>query len=428
MNTLITFIGRGSYVINSDCYQESTYTFPDGCEVEKCTYLGTTLFEKFAPEKFVVIGTSTSHWYYLIDYFSNVLEENEELANRIISEKIITTEILSELENSLNKLYPETNFVLRIVSDLEKEDDQQSIFSSLVGCISKGDTVSIDITHGFRYMPIFSIMSLQFLSLSQQVEVKDIYYTTYNNSTHSGRVLKLNYIYEMYKWSQSFNLYDKTGNLEFLNERLKATSGISSKQIDDFSKFSYYENLLKIKASSSYYGLVKSFTSDDPVYKSIKNEILERVSWSTKTRVYARFAYLACKYLEQKSYVLAVICAFETIRKKYIFDYENANSDSVKYEDMTREDRELLDGDFKIDKGIYSANSDLEKKAFPLLKQLRNMLAHGEMDETATSDASYTQKILKDKIDKAIKNEEEFQKLINSCFKDLHIFEMANEK
>ena len=172
--TLVTCIGTAGKVrMDGDQetieYNETNYIFDDQVKIKKKVF-STALLEKYKGElsKVIVIGTENSSW--------NTLLPEEDASDSEINLWInIEAEVLKgkklglqettkrELEEALCNCYG-IEFKLLVHSSNLSEDNIDEIsntYSDIYEYIDKDTKLLIDVTNGFRYMPIMLIQSLQ---------------------------------------------------------------------------------------------------------------------------------------------------------------------------------------------------------------------------------------------------------------------------
>lgn len=186
MTTLISFIGIGIKPKNpatSAHYQSATYRFEDG-------FTATTNFFGWAalqylrqcpssepPTRWLILGTATSGWGMLEDLAleseSAQLDRVVALANTARAEVAaagVTQATLQQLESELNTTAG-VELYLRVV-----EDNTDEIFGCLHDNLAAKASVILDVTHGFRTMPIHALISLGALRWMKGITIANILY------------------------------------------------------------------------------------------------------------------------------------------------------------------------------------------------------------------------------------------------------------
>ena len=117
----------------------------------------------------------------------------------------------------------------RVSANHDRASSEET-FKEIVKHIQKGDELYIDITHGFRSMPMLMIVLANFLRVTQNVIVKAIYYGAFEDAKqHGGRapIYDLSYLVELQDWTTAANTYIKYGYIKPLSELSNTiTSGL----------------------------------------------------------------------------------------------------------------------------------------------------------------------------------------------------------
>jgi len=190
-HTLITFLGGGSKDSGGGRYDEATYRFGDQTYTKN--FFGLALLEHLRtpadnkPDKFVVLGTTGSMWdafYELLDDASPLLQEEYDkyIKLRNIIEDNATQQQQQEVKTYLEELKTQFSIHLGISCEFkeipygESEKEQIAILERMAKGIKNGDSVSLDITHGLRHLPMLVVLSAMYLEVVKNVTINGIYY------------------------------------------------------------------------------------------------------------------------------------------------------------------------------------------------------------------------------------------------------------
>ena len=185
MTTLISFIGaakRRGDGPNAH-YQTATYSFEDGFSATT-KFFGHAALKHFqqlenelTPTRWIIIGTKTSGWDMLADVaidadndLFDVAAEWATLVQNEIAGGAASSVTLQEFSN----IFPNNAGIelrLKIVND-----DADDIFGCLHENIEQNESVILDITHGFRSMPIHALIALGALRWMKGISIADILY------------------------------------------------------------------------------------------------------------------------------------------------------------------------------------------------------------------------------------------------------------
>jgi CRISPR-associated Csx2 family protein len=175
--TLISFIGTGQYNKDGEHegYTMAKYQFPQGNIYETRLFLEALLQAAYKPvKKIILIGTRTSNWDVLLaDMRSNSSgkpADYTDLWGRLFEEceSKPAAGITEESHRLLEKALTEKTGVPVVITYHTPEIDAATIpeifpvYSSLAKELAEDTDILLDITHGFRSMPLLVYQALQF--------------------------------------------------------------------------------------------------------------------------------------------------------------------------------------------------------------------------------------------------------------------------
>jgi len=186
---LLTFLGTGNY-------QPSVYCF-EGQEKET-SFVQVALCQFLQPEEMVVFVTS------------------EAKSKKWQSLKQAVNEEFSGLDIKTVEIPLGGN-----------EDEVWQIFERIVEEVHAGDSLSVDITHSFRSLPIIALACAQYLRTLKNIALKGIYYGAWEaKEEREGRqyspVFDLAPFVELMDWSEAVETFDRSGDMSKLNSLFNA--------------------------------------------------------------------------------------------------------------------------------------------------------------------------------------------------------------
>lgn len=202
-NHLISVLGKGQSVQNPQLgrkYRETFYYFPDTDISVKTAFVGNAIIELLGKSitHFHLLGTSGSMWDVLFESLIN--EDSLELISswEKLAEKSAANEVTDADLHTIRKLYEEKTGIrvfCYILPTGLTDTEVNGIFNKIISleAIKAGDTVSVDITHGFRYQPMFLMMGLEFFVNIKGVKTASVYYgalesaADYLPADHTGK-------------------------------------------------------------------------------------------------------------------------------------------------------------------------------------------------------------------------------------------------
>ncbi len=355
MTTLVSFLGKGQ---DSRGYRNANYQFDDGEIVQAQKYIGTALANKFKPTKIIFLGTSGSMWDVFLETASEELEDRWLSIVEAVQTQSVSKEMLSPFERFLSQSYGvEVHCVL--IPFAKNTQEQIEILSVLSNCLQDKEQVVLDVTHGFRHLPMLALVVARYLKKIKQIDVKNIYYGALE-MTENGYtpVLNLDGMLSMLDWVDAIGTYDKDGDYSVFAPLL-INEGLSENDSNLLKEASFFErNNNSSQANqklSSIFSKIEGIKT--PIFDLFKPQLVQRLNWFKKGNRGKQEQRLAYEYLARKDYLRAVIFAQEGMISAKTFDEKG------KVNDYT--DRE------------NSRNLLKESDEFRFLSNIRNSLVHG---------------------------------------------------
>ncbi len=105
------------------------------------------------------------------------------------------------------------------------EDELWSLFDTLATQVNEGDAVVLDITHGFRSLPLIAAVATAYLRVAKGVRLHSLLYGAYEARDAAGRapVFDLTPLAALLDWTAAADLFRRTGNTEPLARLLEET-------------------------------------------------------------------------------------------------------------------------------------------------------------------------------------------------------------
>ncbi len=186
MLKILSFLGTGP---RDGQYSETTYVKHDDNTQNYVTALfPEALYRLYKPEKVVVFVTPE-------------VKEGDHLRRlkcKLPEEKLEEVELLSLLDNG------------------NSESDLWQIFDTYQQSVSKGDEIILDITHGFRSLPMLAFPVIAYLRQVKQVMLKHILYAPYDARPESKEkntpIFDLTPFVTLLDWMNAVNVFQRTGD------------------------------------------------------------------------------------------------------------------------------------------------------------------------------------------------------------------------
>lgn len=146
------------------------------------------------------------------------------------------------LKNALITANPKINPLSISILSGKTNDEIWNIFLAVFDQISDGDEVYFDITHGFRSLPLLSIVLLNYSKFLKNISVKGIYYGAFDareiiQNRSWSPVWDLSLFSSLQDWTNAANQFLTTGNGMILAELMKGSKyGDLGHLMEQFSK------------------------------------------------------------------------------------------------------------------------------------------------------------------------------------------------
>lgn len=385
MTTLISFLGKGQ---DGRGYRDANYQFDDNQYFEKRKYIGLALAEKIKPSKIIFLGTSGSMWDVFLESESEGLVEQWLELNDAVKSQSVTQKQLQPFEQFLSKaLNTEVHCIL--IPFAKDAQEQIAILSVLANILHDKDQVILDVTHGFRHLPMLALVAARFLKTIKKIDVQHIYYGALEMTEQDKTpVLKLDSLLSMLDWIDALTVFDKDGDYRQFSSLL-AQEGLSENDANLLNQAAFFERTTNSSNARQKLNTVRDHleTFDTPIYSLFKQQLLKRLHWVNRANRGLQEQQLAKEYLERKDYLRAVIFAMEGMISSALF--------KDKLDENSRDNRD------------EKANNLAGNISFRKLKNLRNTLAHGNRSNDkdaldAVSDEKKMQQSLKDHFKKLL--------------------------
>ena len=385
--TLITFIGRGRKTGNG--YQRTNYIFADNRHYTT-PYFGLALLQDLAREAqidhFVVLGTAASIWDGLL---GDELDDNElwlELGEKVEAEAVDES-MLAAAEPVVTEKLAQKNLAsrvsLRIIPFGRDTAEQVAILEKLAMLVEPGDILNIDVTHGFRSLPMLGLVSALFLKQIKQITFEGLYYGAWEMQDENGYspAVELSGLIRIADWLAAISAFKASGDYGYFAPLLQDDS-IAGK----LSQAGFLERTLNIgQARKLLKSARKSFsvmTGNDSVFGLFAKQLDEFTSWCEEQSFAKRQLAAARNGLRAGDYTRAAALAIEALITSRI-----ARGNDVHNYDNRQQARDNLNENCK---GQVGRNEFVD--TYMELRDIRNALAHGLAPDRNTFNQQETMK------------------------------------
>lgn len=208
-NVLITLLGRSEK--KDGGYRETSYRFPDGSISDPVAFLGWELRQRANPDKIIVLGTPGSMWDWLIEPVASLDQDRYLSLIESVEAKCVTDEQVQffapQLSGALN-----AQIDLQIIAEGQTQEEQLALLTRIAPLIEDGDVLTLDLTHGFRHLPILLLMAVVYLRSIRSIAVQAVYSSFYDADTQQGVVFNMSGLLKLFDWHSALNAFDKDGD------------------------------------------------------------------------------------------------------------------------------------------------------------------------------------------------------------------------
>ena len=426
---IISFLGTGGYTDKYNEargeYHKTNYTIEEKEFHEE--FVASALLKHYKADKIIFIGTLKAMWDVVYDHFckntiTDIYEKLFEFKNNATHQTEITEGAFIEDAFSKSKISP-----ILIKYGLNNEEHEFNIrqLFNIQDHINSGDKLYLDITHGFRSLPLVLSGVLNFLidNIKKDVTIEDITYgmrEVSHEMNGKSPIVSLNILQELNQTIKASHEFTQYGNAYLFSQILKQNPKTKSEGtlLNDFSDsitLNHIDNMVKsipklkgIKPDNfnAIQSLIIPKTIETYINqfkgpKTDSNYQYEIANWHLKNKSYG---YAAIGFAEA---IITKICeclflepSDEVCRKlaKDVF-YDKAK-DALKKDLYRRDRKDLLP---KI-KTIINTRKQFKgyKKMYSDINDIRIAIAHAKKTENSPENMIRTLKSEADNIKKFI--------------------------
>lgn len=185
---LITFLGRGPYRPDGSRgeYRRSRYQFQNFGANSQWTSNENKVFAtavvqwsrevlKKPFEEIVVLGTSGSAWDLLAESFSRNREDWTTGDVLAMVELVDADEVCVAALQEYSHEFP-SHVHFKLIPSGASENDQAEVLRLVTESVSQGDQVWLDVTHGFRHLPMLGLASAAIAAQLMDAQIEQIVY------------------------------------------------------------------------------------------------------------------------------------------------------------------------------------------------------------------------------------------------------------
>ena len=318
MATLISFLGKGK-VDPKTGYKTASYRFdPDFSRT--VPFFGLALTEYLKPERLVLIGTSGSMWDVFFER-DGAQDDTLKLMEAVDAEQVDETLLEAHAHRLEDVLGVPVDCLL--IPYARNAAEQAAVLGHIARTVHPGERVWIDVTHGFRHLPMLALVAARYLSRVVGVKVDDVYYGALEMTQLGGEtpVLSLRGLLDMLDWVDALASYDKDGDYAVFAPLLIA-DGMDKNRADILSRAAFFERTSNpVKAREKLTAVFETVRAHaGPLGGLFRDELIKRISWFRKPLRHEWEISLADSYLDRGDYLRAATFMYEAFVTRAAFD------------------------------------------------------------------------------------------------------------
>ena len=409
-HTMITFLGKGTR--RDGGYRKANYKFKSG-NTYSTQFFGLALLKELAAtgnpvDHLVVLGTGSSIWDALV--LDEVIDEglwdklNERVEKGNVDDELLAG-IAPEVERSFAKGYGQLKVSLTTIPFGRNQQEQITILQKMADLVETGDTVTIDISHGFRILPMIGLVSALFLTQLKEVTISGLYYgaleMTENDCTP---VVSLDGLLNISQWLNAISAFQHSGNYGVFSPLLNDSN---TSQL--LSQAAFLEKVIEIsQARGNLRKARKQFDQldrEDPIFPLFSNRLRSATDWVDIQNFAGRQLAAAKNALTYGNYVRAAALAVESVISRTV-SLKGLNPSNCGYKERSNA-KDMLNKEANI---LRKTSEEDFLKTYRELRELRNCLAHGLRSEDSIFDLQQTlssEKNLSDRLNTLIEKLED---------------------
>lgn len=357
MSTLISFLGKSASSAQTG-YRTANYVFEPGFERE-VPFFGMALLDYLKPQKLILAGTAGSMWDVFFDH-QHTDDDGLLALMEAVPQQAVTAEMLAIHEHRLTeKLGIPVQCLL--ISYARDEAEQTAILTDLAGAIGKGERIVLDVTHGFRHLPMLALVAARYLQHVRGVQVQEVYYGAAEMTDPSSKqtpVLRLGAMLHMLDWVEALAVYENSGNYGVFASLLQQ-DGMQADRANMLAQAAYFErNSNPVQAKQNLSGAHAHVREHQgPMGNLFRDTLTEHIGWFRQGSRADWELALADRYLQRQDYLRTITYLCEA--------YISRSTEKFGGNVNQFEDRDLAFKEADKNQDVW------------LLKHLRNAMTHG---------------------------------------------------
>ncbi|MBN2965539.1 TIGR02221 family CRISPR-associated protein, partial [Sulfurospirillum sp. T05] len=379
---LISTIGTGDTIKDKGGEYKKTTYFIEGKKYPNESLTASALIKHANIDKVFFIGTNKSMWdnLYLIFSGQAIDESYHDKLSAAKNDNGVGIADLEKLETTMNDFLGSSGSRCLILS--YAKNDSQEIWQNFYTLLQikdhlqPGDEIYLDITHGFRYMPMLSIFLMQFLMAREEskLTIKAAYYGMFGEAV--SEVLDFKIFFDLLDWAQAIKEFKKYSNATSLIEAMHNSNVDTSvsKLFEQLNRNLQLANLASLwQFFKSAHKKIEHIASSDNKMLSLLSEDLQKLVSRLNKETLSLFQYeIALWFFENKQYALSYLALHEAVVTKACeLKYPNKDSEDEALRRIVK--NKHIDSPYSE---MFLEKKESKKPNYDSISSIRNSIAH----------------------------------------------------
>lgn len=362
MHTLVSFLGRTPR--DSNGYRRMTYRLPDG-STEETAFIGYGLRRWLKADHLVVLGTTGSMWDHLFER-DLVLQGHDDQRLALIEavdDQVVTQQQLDQLAPLLTEALG-CRVTLCLIPEALVPQEQAELLQTLAAASADAARLSIDVTHGFRHLPMLALMATLYLrSARPQLQIAGLWYGALRPGEKRSDVVDLSGLLHFADWLSALQRHDWLGDYGAI------ASLIEDREVGALlQQAAFKESIHQGQQARGLLRQARERLRQQPLQGpgALFQPLLEqRTGWVDGQHLYQRQRAQALNALERNDFLRASLYGLEA----FITRLTKESADPGQLNNWAAREKAKEDYEWRKPSDTYSW--------YKSLRNTRNVLAHG---------------------------------------------------
>lgn len=377
----ISFLGapqrKGGAFVHRGDYQRACYRFPDGALATESLF-ALALAKHHRPDAVLLLGTPGSAWHSLIDwagYPEDRLGDAESLYSSLdpaVKAQATSAAEIAALEALLQPVEG-IPWRLRLIPNCENDSEFQQLLALIAKEVRKGDSVTFDVTHGLRHLPILALIAGLYLRQVREVTVRGILYGALELSKAEpslegpvAPVLSLSGVLETARWLDAISRFRASGDYGQF-------ASLLSGDTKSLKRASYYQRSGQISRLQPEVETLRESLAQQQsnVFRLFEPFLRESLALGDMQNAYRFQRQVALASLDRRDYLHTSIYAVEAFKTRI-----SGIDGTASFEERQECFQRFLQGEGTHAMGFRHDDTGRMREYAKQLNRIRNALAH----------------------------------------------------